>query len=251
MSHGGQCTRYLPPLLPTGRMKDIYNDQTYLTHNPGWHAEDAPFKAGKILELLGRHTIPCRTIAEVGCGSGAILMELAKHLPDVSAFEGYDISADAIAIAQQHPHPKVRFELRDFTEAGDERRHDLLLVIDVIEHLHNYFAFLDGIRPKSRYTMFHIPLDMCVWSLLREGILMESKERVGHIHNFTEDFILSILKDHGFEVLDTLYTPPVHKDPTGKQRLVNMVRKAMFRVLPRFTSKTLGGYSIMVLARNK
>lgn len=232
-------------------MKDIYNDPTYLSHNPGWHAEDAPFKAGKILELLGRNTIPCHTITEVGCGSGAILLQLAARMPDVSAFKGFDISADAIAIARQHQHPKVRFALRDLTEAGDEPSVDLLLVIDVIEHLHNYFAFLDGIAPKSRHTVFHIPLDMCLWSLLREGILIQSKERVGHIHAFTEDFILSILDDHGFEELDKLYTPPLHKDPTTKQRLVHLVRKAMFRVIPRFTTKTLGAYSIMVLARNK
>ncbi|MDX9750329.1 MAG: methyltransferase domain-containing protein [Flavobacteriales bacterium] len=232
-------------------MKDIYNDRTYLAHNPGWHAEDAPFKAGRVLELLRRRPVPHRTIAEVGCGSGAILIELARHLPDADAFVGHDISADAIAIARRHQHPRVRFELGDFTATGDDGPHDLVLVIDVIEHLRDYFTFLDGIRPKGRHTIFHIPLDMCLWALLREAMLIESKERVGHIHNFTEDFILSILADHGFEVLDKIYTPPVHKDPTARQRLVNAVRKAMFRIAPRFTTKTLGGYSIMVLARNR
>jgi hypothetical protein len=46
---------------------DIYNDQTYLTHNPTWHAEDAPFKADRIRRLLARYPAVARqTVAEVG-----------------------------------------------------------------------------------------------------------------------------------------------------------------------------------------
>ncbi len=124
------------------------------------------------------------------------------------------------------------------------------MVIDVLEHLENYFSFLDIIKTKSMFTIFHIPLDMCLWSLLREQMLIESKNRVGHIHNFTEDFIINILSEKGFKVIDKMYTEPVFKVTSAKQKLINTIRKTLFKINKRFCTKTIGGYSVMVLTQN-
>ncbi len=86
---------------------------------------------------------------------------------------------------------------------------------------------------------------------MREGILIESKKRVGHIHNFTEDFIKSILTDHGFKMVGQIYTEPVAKVQSFKQQIVNIFRNILHQISPRFCSKTLGGYSIMVLAEKE
>lgn len=231
-------------------MKDIYNDHTYLANNPTWHEEDAPFKAERILKLLRRNKLPLHNICEVGCGSGEILVQLAAQLPH-SQFTGYDISQDAIAIAARKQTERIHFELRDLTQPTPAAPFDLLLVIDVIEHLPNYFEFLAGIADKSAYTLFHIPLDMSVWSLLREQMLIESKQRVGHIHAFTEDFVVSMLEDYGFEVVDRLYTEPVHKRKTLKNQIADALRTVLYAISPKFCTKTLGGYSVMVLTRNK
>lgn len=231
-------------------MPDIYNDNTYLTNNPGWHEEDAPFKAGKIAALLQRNNIPLNTICEAGCGSGEILVQLAGTLKGVTSMIGYDISAQAINIAKKKETPLLKFEETDIASTHADVFFDLMLVIDVIEHIENYFAFLRGIVHKSRYTIFHIPLDMSMWSLFREKMLIESKKRVGHIHNFTEEFILSILEDNGFTILDKLYTEPTFEVTSAKQKFINSVRKMLFRINKRFCTKTLGGYSIMVLAKN-
>ena len=107
---------------------------------------------------------------------------------------------------------------------------DVLLVIDVLEHIDNYFKFLDGIIKKGKYTIFHIPLDISIWSLFREKMLIESKERVGHIHNFTEDFIKNILEDHGFKILFQTYTPPTFKVKSFKGTIVNNIRKLLFKI---------------------
>jgi len=169
---------------------DIYNDNTYLSKNPTWHEEDADFKVKRIKKLLAMHPISFTRVCEVGCGSGAILEMLQKIYPEANNWVGYDISEDAISIAKKRENPGLRFEKKDITKSDPDRpKFDLMLIIDVIEHINDYFAFLDEIANKSRYFIFHVPLDMCVWSLLREGILIESKKRVGHIHNFTEDFV--------------------------------------------------------------
>ncbi|UOQ95891.1 methyltransferase [Hymenobacter sp. 5317J-9] len=230
-------------------MQDIYNDHTYLANNPTWHEEDAPFKAERILRLLRRNAVPTKTVGEVGCGSGEVLVQLATQLPN-SRFTGFDISADALALASGKQTDRIGFELRDLTSTGVAEPFDLLLVIDVIEHLPNYFQFLEGIGGSGRHTVFHIPLDLSLWSLLREQMLIESKARVGHIHNFTEDFILSVLADYGFRVLDKMYTEPRYKHWSAKERLTHLLRRALYALSPRLCSKLLGGYSLLVLTEN-
>jgi predicted TPR repeat methyltransferase len=232
-------------------MSDIYNDDTYFANNPNWHEEDASFKTEKIVKLLQRNNISPNAVCEVGCGSGEILVLLGTALPGITSLTGYDISTQAIKIAAKKETAKLQFEQKDITSASDNSFYDLLLVIDVIEHIENYFAFLRGIKTKSNYTIFHIPLDMSVWSLFREKMLIESKLRVGHIHNFTEAFIVSILEDNGFTVIDRMYTEPTFEVMNLKQKTVNGIRKILFRINQRFCSKTLGGYSILVLTKNQ
>ncbi len=232
-------------------MSNIYNDQTYLKNNPTWHEEDAPFKANKITRLLNRNAIHFESVCEIGCGSGEILVQLATKFSEEIKFTGFDISKDAINIAKRKETARIKFEQQDIAESTQKHFFDLLLVIDVIEHLDNYFRFLDNIHSKGKYTIFHIPLDMSVWSLFREKMLIESKNRVGHIHNFTEDFIESILTDKGFKIIDKFYTEPIFANMTFKQKVMNGVRKIVFSINKKFCTKTLGGYSVLILTENK
>ncbi|MDQ3111571.1 MAG: class I SAM-dependent methyltransferase [Bacteroidota bacterium] len=229
-------------------MNDIYNDETYLKNNPGWHEEGAGFKTERIIRLLEKHPISFKTVCEVGCGSGEIVVQLEKRLPPDVSFTGLDISKDAIGIAKKKETGKIKFFLKDI--ADQETNFDLILVIDVIEHIENYFKFLDTIVSKSNYTIFHIPLDISVWTLYREKMLIESKNRVGHIHNFTEDFILSILADHGFELIGKIYTEPVFESGSFKEKFTNGIRKFIFMINKKFCTKFMGGYSIMIVCKN-
>lgn len=229
-------------------MDDIYNNQNYLRKNPHWHQEDSSFKAKAIHSILEKNKIEYTSVCEVGCGAGEVLYQLKELNGDRSiSYTGYDISKDAIELAQKK-NLGIDFKLADYTQEGHDA--DVLLVIDVIEHLRDYFSFLDAIVKKGKYTVFHIPLDMFVWSLFREQMLIESKERVGHIHNFSENFVISILKDHGYKVISKEYTEPDYRSGSFKSGLVNGIKQIMFKIAPRFTTKTLGGYSVLVLCEN-
>ena len=229
---------------------EIYKDGTYLKNNPDWNAGDSSFKANKIVQLLRKHKLILESVCEVGCGSGEMLVKLSSQLPNVN-FVGVDISQDAINIAKTKETSQIRFELRDITNNHFNQHFDLILVIDVIEHIENYFKFLRDVRPRGRYTVFHIPLDMCMWSLFRENMLIESKDRVGHIHAFTEDFIKSVLKDCGYKIIDGVYTETNLKPLKAKQKLVEFTRRIIFKINKRFCSKTIGGMSILILAENE
>ena len=229
-------------------MSNIYNDSTYLNNNPSWHEEDAPFKVNKIIELIKRHPIQFKSVCEVGCGSGEILVQLANHFNDEIDYCGYDISLDAIQIAKKKETTNITFKHQNIAEVTST--YDLQLVMDVIEHVEDYFKFLDDIVNKASYTIFHIPLDMSLITLFRENKLIASKNRIGHIHNFTESFILSILEDKGFSVIGKMYTPPIFETMTVKQRMINTLRKVLFTINKKFASKAIGGYSILVLTKN-
>jgi SAM-dependent methyltransferase len=232
-------------------MKDIYNDNTYLKNNPDWHANDASFKTEQILKLLKKIPVSIQKIAEIGCGSGQILVELSHKLSDQVAFYGFDISPDAINIAKEKETSRIKIENLDLVNESEEFYFfDVLLVIDVLEHIDNYFKFLDGIIKKGKYTIFHIPLDLFIWSLFREKMLIESRERVGHIHHFTEDFIKNILEDHGFRILFQIYTEPIYEDKSFKEAVANKIRKLLFKINKRFASKSIGGFSILLLTEN-
>ena len=68
-----------------------YVDGEYFEKNPSFHAEDSPWKAQQILKGIERCALSPSSIAEVGCGAGEILVQLAEQMPSAT-FTGYEPS---------------------------------------------------------------------------------------------------------------------------------------------------------------
>ena len=85
-------------------------DSAYLKQNPTWHVEDSSWKASHVLKLLSRNQINPISISEVGCGAGEILNQLHAALPAHIEFTGYDISGDAIKLANAREKPRLSFK---------------------------------------------------------------------------------------------------------------------------------------------
>ena len=66
-------------------------------------------------------------------------------------------------------------------------------------------SFLREIRPRSEYKIIQIPLDISVRTVLL-GQLIEFRDAYGHVHYFTKDVAIQMLKDVGYEVIDYVYT---------------------------------------------
>lgn len=226
----------------------IYTDGTYLRNNPGWHTGDSPWKARHVSAILERNGLMPRTVCEVGCGAGEILRNLGALLPDETRFVGYDISPDAYRLCSQRADSRFRFRLGDLLE--EDVRFDLVMAIDVFEHVEDYFSFLRKLRGKARYKVFHIPLDLSAFALLRGRPLEHLWHSVGHIHQFTKDTALAALADTGYKVLDWSYTSGRTELPNlgWKTRLLKWPRKAFHAVAPDAAARILGGYSLLVLA---
>jgi hypothetical protein len=176
------------------------------------------------------------------------LRQLQLQMGADHEFWGYDISPQAIEFSKPRENDKLHFKLADL---GKERsvNFDLLLVLDVVEHLEDYFTFLREIRPRARHKIFHFPLDLSVQAVLRKRGLMTRREMHAHLHYFTKDTALQTLKDTGYEVLDHLYLPRSNEiGPTLLQKTFSFPRALSFAIHKDLAVRVLGGYSLMILA---
>lgn len=232
-------------------MTRIYHDGTYLQNNPTCHVEDSRWKAEQVIKMLHKNRLDPTTLCDVGCGAGEVLFHLQHDLDGQKSFCGYEISPQAFELCKTRQRPNLRFHLADPLERHD-LRFDLVLVLDVIEHIEDCFGFLRRLKSASRtaYKLFHIPLDLSMYFILR-GHLMSRRRTVGHLHYFTKETALATLKDSGYEILDFFYTASSLELPnqSWKARVLNVPRKWGFRFNRDLTVRVLGGYSLMVLAK--
>ena len=231
-------------------MTDIYTDGTYLSNNPSWDKEDSPWKAKQILKILTKNKITPSTVCEIGCGGGEILNQLSLNLNHNTKYVGYDISPQAIELANSIKNDRIEFRNEDILEKPNEF-YDVLLMMDVVEHIENYIEFLRSVKAKGEFKIFHFPLDMSALSILSSARLLEARAQCGHIHYFTKDIILAVLRDLGFEVIDHFYTDCSFVRPrnTLKIKILQSMRKYSFKMNQDFAVKLFGGYSVLILAK--
>jgi SAM-dependent methyltransferase len=217
----------------------------YIQNNPTWHIEDSPWKAQQILKMLKQNELLPKTITEIGCGVGEILLQLQQQLPTGIKFTGYEVSPDAYKLSQSRKNEYLQFKFENLLE--QEQYSDLLLVIDVFEHVDDYMGFITKCKSKARYKLFHIPLDISMVALLR-GTIMEGRKKVGHLHYFTKDTALATLKDCGLNIIDSFYTPGgIQLSRTLKSKLAKFPRLLMYKLNKDLAVTLMGGHSLMVL----
>ena len=226
----------------------IYEDGTYLVNNSDWHTKDSPWKATQIVKMLKIYNMHPKTICEIGCGFGNILKTLYEKFDKDCYFEGYDISPQAINHCQKISNEHMKFYNEDLLKLHN-KYFDIVLCIDVIEHIENCFYFLRALKSKGRYKIFHVPLELSVQKLLRNKSFLKGRQLVGHIHYFTKDLIIAILKENGYIIKDFFYTASGIDTcaKNWKTSIMKMPRKFFFRLNKDLTVRLFGGYSILIL----
>jgi SAM-dependent methyltransferase len=223
--------------MPKTNLDELYKNGAYLQNNPSWHVEHSGYKAQQVTKLLERNRIHPKKIVEVGCGAGEILNILHGQLPDDVQFFGYEISPQAFHLCQTRAKPRLSYLCRDFLGEPDASC-DLVLCLDVVEHIPDYLGFLQRLAPKGTYKIFRIPLDLS-WVTLWKCALTD-RYTAGHIHYFTKEIALAALKDTGYTVIDCFF------DREKKSRLL---RRMIARFDEDLAARLFGSCSLMVLAR--
>ena len=229
---------------------EIYTSGEYHEKHPTWHVEDSPWKAQQILKMMQRNNLNPETVCEVGCGAGEILRQLQLNMGNMCKFYGYDISPHAIEICQEKANENLIFYLKDITQEKDIS-YDVILLIDILEHLENYLLFLRNIKSLSQYKIIHFPLDICVQNILRRNQLLIIREQSGHIHYFTKELALQTLKDTGYELMDYFYTPAFELPASSIKNFLarRFPQKILYALNKDLAAQIMGWYPLLVLAR--
>lgn len=228
-------------------LSDLYKCGIYKDKNPTWGEEDSEWKVAQITSMLGSHSVWPETVAEIGCGAGAVIAGIVRSVSSIKKAEGWDISPQAVNMAGKHASEKLKFFNGDMLCSS--QRYDLIMCIDVFEHVPDYLGFLSSLRDHAEHFVFHIPLDMHCSAILRDRHL-SVRDSVGHLHYFSRATALRTLKDTGYLIVSEQHTFGALAGLSGHRGWKTSLANLMRRIFPdNLSSKLFGGYSLLVLAR--
>jgi SAM-dependent methyltransferase len=228
-------------------IEDRYLDGSYLAANPEWDRSDARWKAAQVLAILRSNQLSPHSFCDIGCGSGDALACLQADFPE-SRFVGFDISPQLEGFWRQSP--SIAFHLGNFHEINNEV-FDLLMMLDVFEHVRDPFTFLDQSRRHARSFVFHIPLDLSALSVARGSPLMRVRRGVGHLHFYTRDLALETLTECGYTIDEWRYTGAFKTLATHhswKTRMAALPRRVAYAINKDAGVRIFGGETLIVLA---
>ena len=232
-------------------MQSFYIDGTYLSQNPTWHSEDAPWKFSHIQRVLAQAKLPdFASVIDIGCGSGDIIKLWAQQAPRVQ-FTGWDISPQACALARRQLPQNVQIaEGKHFPT----EKFDVALAIDVLEHIEDISAWFKQFVMLAPYAVLHVPLDVSLRTVVFPSLLEQERQQVGHVHFFTARSLYRFLQEHGCQVLAAHYTnkyverPPVLS--RFKSKVGMRIRQLAHYGLPHaWAAACVGGYSLMLVIK--
>lgn len=214
-----------------------------------WHEDDSPWKAQNIYKILNINNLVPKTICEIGCGTGEVLHSLAGYFDDSVNFVGYELSPEAFNICKTKETGNIHYHQENLLTS--DVHYDLVMAINVLNHVTDYLGFLSRLRSKGEYKIFHIPMETTVYSVLRSSPFQNKTASGDYRHSFSKDTALGTLKGTGYEIVDYFYTSSALELPNlgSKDKLWKIPRKLLYSINKDFGVKMLGGFSLMVLAK--
>jgi len=149
-----------------------------------------------VLSLIARLAAQAeiRAILDIGCGDGLFFDDL-RRFGDV-----WGIEPDARLVAPQNPW-RSRIEVCAFgPEYTTERRFDLVVMLDVLEHIENDAGALRAVwrlLKTGGHAIFTVPALPLLWSV--------HDEANAHYRRYRREGLRRLLHETGFQVLEIRY----------------------------------------------
>lgn len=194
-----------------------------------------------------------KLVADVGCGDGKILYELAKRYPTIS-FEGFDISKRAIKFAEAFSYGLSNVRFFDYSFENATKKYDVVLCIETLEHI-----------PDPEIRKF---IEILYSNLKDDGILIITvpttniKKHPKHYRHYNIDILQKEVSDY-FVIGEVHYLHNIGV----RTRLINFLlvnpvfilsfaplRKALFKYYRnrlRIATETSGAHLFAVLYKEK
>src|SRR5437660_1483726 len=108
--------------------------QTQIESEAEWLRHGAEEKANSVESLLSRNNIKPRSLLELGCGTGALIIELQKRQVAVE-FTGVDFSAIALDYLRRNSDGIAVLQADLTSQDSPKGKYDVIVSSHVIEHL--------------------------------------------------------------------------------------------------------------------
>jgi len=252
-------------------VKNLYVTDEYMEKNPSLHEEDSAWKIGKIIPALERlmKEMPAReqiNLLDVGGGAGVVLSRVSAYLSSEHGLRvnkyALDLSPGMLKV-QHERNPDLRRAVNEDITATSfkDKELDLVLMIDVLEHVPDPVAALKELKRISHYVLFKVPLEnntlFNVRNLARGGRpRQQAIEDIGHINTYTLGSVRRQVEAHAGEVLHLsltnvfdywLNSEHYRQSMNAKFRLLNRTAASMFQVSPRLCSLMFGDFVMMLV----
>jgi len=247
---------------------DLYSSDTYWEMHSSMFGEDADWKVRKLIAFLHDFDIAAFgnpiTELDIGGGSGIILKELSAHLLDKgvkSKKNALDISPLALRAQQQNNPDMERIFCEDINKTSlKDKEIDLVLMIDVLEHIPQPTQALKELKRISKYVIFKVPLEHNFWyeitDLIQRGKFRKNNiEIVGHINKYDLNSLKSQIEKHCGKIIKLEFTNypqyaqiRAHSLQMGiRQKLPYLVASYIFRVSPRLCSFVFLDFALLLV----
>jgi hypothetical protein len=135
-------------------------------------------------------------VGEIGCGSGLVLGYLSKILR--RRIDGFELNLNALRLC-----PSVDGELYIYDvlqrQAAYLEKYNLLMMMDVLEHIDNEQEFLcavrDHITPQG-YLIIGVPMRQHLYSVYDRAD--------GHYRRYGQEYLKSVVEASGFNIIDVV-----------------------------------------------
>jgi SAM-dependent methyltransferase len=170
-----------------------------------WRHLGAVGKADHVVDLVARSGLAApQTIAEVGCGDGAVLSELgirgfgARRVGYEISASGVKLTAERAEVAEAHVFDGEHLPVADGA-------YDLVFATHVLEHVPDPVPLTRELLRVGRAVIIEVPLEANISA--RRPAARAASEGVGHLHRFDRRAIRRLVTDAGWAVRAELVDP--------------------------------------------
>jgi SAM-dependent methyltransferase len=226
-----------------GRDLSGFYDSAYARggeRHAAWRELGARGKADHVVSLARQASLPAGSVAEIGCGDGALLAELASRGFGRS-LTGFDISAAAVDLARGRAIPRVAsLEVFDGERLPvAEGAFDLGVLSHVLEHVAEPRALLREAARACRALIVEVPLERNASG--GRAAKRASSEEIGHVQALDRTAVRAMVASAGLRVAADLLDPLPREvltffaeSPVDQARGLAKaaVRRGLFRAAP-------------------
>jgi SAM-dependent methyltransferase len=253
------------------KYSDLYLTDKYVAKNPDLHQNDSPWKVSKLLPFIDtfikHNTNGEISILDVGGGAGLILKALTEYIEQKTCVKVKMYSADLSGYMlkiQRQQNVSICGLLKSDVQSMPflDKQFDLVLMVDVIEHIPKPEFALKELKRISRYVLFNVPLEnnfiLNISNLARNGaVRLERIASIGHINVYCyrkfrleSDKYLGDMVQYSLVDLYDLY----HHTHTGlnsaKSKVIFGVSNVVFK-FSKLTCVSFFGGSMVALVKSR